>query len=82
MTTETVLTNARLVLEDRIVAGSLVFRDGVIAEIAEGNSASGVDMEGDYILPGLVELHTDHLGGALFATSRRALERDFGNPVA
>lgn len=61
MTTETVLTNARLVLEDRIVPGSLVFRDGVIAEISEGNSASGVDMEGDYILPGLVELHTDHL---------------------
>ncbi len=61
MTTETVLTNARLVLEDRIVSGSLVFRDGVIAEIAEGNSARGMDMEGDYILPGLVELHTDHL---------------------
>ncbi|WP_417415189.1 alpha-D-ribose 1-methylphosphonate 5-triphosphate diphosphatase [Hoeflea sp.] len=61
MTTETILTNARLVLEDRIVSGSLVVRDGVIAEIAEGNSASGVDMEGDYILPGLVELHTDHL---------------------
>lgn len=61
MTTETILTNARLVLEDRIVSGSLVFRDGVIAEIAEGNSANGMDMEGDYLLPGLVELHTDHL---------------------
>ncbi|MDP3525964.1 MAG: alpha-D-ribose 1-methylphosphonate 5-triphosphate diphosphatase, partial [Hoeflea sp.] len=33
----------------------------VIAEIGEGRSASGVDMDGDYILPGLVELHTDHL---------------------
>lgn len=61
MTTETILTNARLVLEDRIVSGSLVFKDGVISEIAEGNSASGVDMDGDYIIPGLVELHTDHL---------------------
>ncbi|MDZ7601832.1 MAG: alpha-D-ribose 1-methylphosphonate 5-triphosphate diphosphatase [Hoeflea sp.] len=61
MTTEMILTNARLVLEDRIVSGSLVVRDGVIAEIGEGRSASGVDMEGDYILPGLVELHTDHL---------------------
>ncbi|MEM5472318.1 alpha-D-ribose 1-methylphosphonate 5-triphosphate diphosphatase [Hoeflea sp. AS60] len=61
MTTETILTNARLVLEDRIVSGSLVVRDGVIAEVAEGNSATGVDMEGDYIIPGLVELHTDHL---------------------
>ncbi|OCW57835.1 alpha-D-ribose 1-methylphosphonate 5-triphosphate diphosphatase [Hoeflea olei] len=61
MTTETVLTNARLVLEDRIVSGSLIVRDGVIAEIDEGGSAAGVDMDGDYILPGLVELHTDHL---------------------
>lgn len=61
MCTETVLTNARLVLEDRIVSGSLVFRDGVIAEFSEGNSAHGTDMEGDYIVPGLVELHTDHL---------------------
>jgi alpha-D-ribose 1-methylphosphonate 5-triphosphate diphosphatase len=46
MSTETVLTNARLVLEDRIIRGSLVIRDGVIAEIAEGNSANGLDMEG------------------------------------
>ena len=61
MTTETVLTNARLVLEDRVLSGSLVVRDGVIADIGEGGSASGVDMEGDYIIPGLVELHTDHL---------------------
>ena len=61
MTTEMILTNARLVLEDRVVLGSLVVRDGVIAEIGEGKSAHGVDMNGDYILPGLVELHTDHL---------------------
>ncbi|KJS12267.1 MAG: phosphonate metabolism protein PhnM [Hoeflea sp. BRH_c9] len=61
MTTETILTNARLVLEDRVISGNIVLRDGVIAEIAEGNSATGVDMEGDYVIPGLVELHTDHL---------------------
>ncbi|MBC7280640.1 alpha-D-ribose 1-methylphosphonate 5-triphosphate diphosphatase [Hoeflea sp.] len=61
MTTEMILSNARLVLEDRILSGSLVVRNGVIAEIGEGNSAKGVDMDGDYILPGLVELHTDHL---------------------
>ena len=61
MTTDMILTNARLVLEDRILSGSLVVRDGLIAEIDEGTSANGVDMEGDYILPGLVELHTDHL---------------------
>jgi alpha-D-ribose 1-methylphosphonate 5-triphosphate diphosphatase len=82
MTTETVLTNARLVLEDRIVAGSLVFRDGVIAEIAEGTSASGLDMEGDYILPGLVELHTDHLEAHYSPRPGDPLECDVRNSVA
>ncbi|MCP8895257.1 alpha-D-ribose 1-methylphosphonate 5-triphosphate diphosphatase [Shinella daejeonensis] len=61
MTRETILSNARIVLEDRIVDGTLVLRDGLIAEIADRPSAGGEDMEGDYLLPGLVELHTDHL---------------------
>lgn len=61
MTRETVLSNARIVLEDRILDGTLVLRDGLIADISEGSSAAGEDMEGDYLLPGLVELHTDHL---------------------
>jgi alpha-D-ribose 1-methylphosphonate 5-triphosphate diphosphatase len=61
MTKDTVLSNARIILEDRIVSGSLIIRDGKIAEISEGTSAVGEDLEGDYLLPGLVELHTDHL---------------------
>ncbi|MDF1609451.1 alpha-D-ribose 1-methylphosphonate 5-triphosphate diphosphatase [Hoeflea sp. YIM 152468] len=61
MTSETVFTNARLVLEDRVMSGSLVVRDGIIAGIDEGNTSRGIDMDGDYIIPGLVELHTDHL---------------------
>ena len=61
MTKEHVFSNARIVLEDRIVDGSLFVRDGKIAAIDEGGSAVGEDAEGDYIIPGLVELHTDHL---------------------
>lgn len=61
MTKEHVFSNARIVLEDRIVDGSLVVRDGKIVAIGEGASAVGEDVEGDYIIPGLVELHTDHL---------------------
>jgi alpha-D-ribose 1-methylphosphonate 5-triphosphate diphosphatase len=61
MSTETVWTNARLVLEDQIISGAVVVRDGVIAEISDSHAATGVDMEGDYLIPGLVELHTDHL---------------------
>ncbi|WP_421915066.1 alpha-D-ribose 1-methylphosphonate 5-triphosphate diphosphatase [Mesorhizobium sp.] len=63
MTVETVLHNARIVLADEIVEGSLVLRDGFIAGIEAGTSRIGDDMGGDYIIPGLVELHTDHLEG-------------------
>jgi len=63
MTKETVFSNARIVLEDEIVNGSLLIRDGKIADISEGNSSVGEDFEGDYLIPGLVELHTDHLEG-------------------
>ncbi|GAA4163675.1 alpha-D-ribose 1-methylphosphonate 5-triphosphate diphosphatase [Gryllotalpicola daejeonensis] len=64
MSRETVLTNASIVLDDDIVTGSVLIRDGHIADIATGAQqpgAVGEDLEGDYLMPGLVELHTDHL---------------------
>ncbi|MBD8652298.1 alpha-D-ribose 1-methylphosphonate 5-triphosphate diphosphatase [Rhizobium sp. CFBP 13726] len=61
MTVETVFTNARIVLEDSIVTGSIQIRDGKIADISSGTAQAGEDFEGDYLIPGLVELHTDHL---------------------
>jgi alpha-D-ribose 1-methylphosphonate 5-triphosphate diphosphatase len=61
MSIETVFRNARLVLEDEIVTGSILLRDGVIAAVDQGATNVGEDMESDYVMPGLVELHTDHL---------------------
>lgn len=61
MTAELVLSNAMIVLENEIVAGSVLIRDGLIADISTGASRAGEDFEGDYLIPGLVELHTDHL---------------------
>src|ERR1700741_4761297 len=61
MTRETVLSNSRIVMEDDIVKGSVLIRDGKIADISFGPSATGEDLEGDFLVPGLVELHTDHL---------------------
>lgn len=58
---ETVFTNARIVLADEVVFGSLVVRDGRIAAIEPGTGGTGEDMGADYLIPGLVELHTDHL---------------------
>lgn len=58
--TEVVLTNARIVLGDEVREGSVLVRDGMIADIG-GAGAVGEDMGGDYLVPGLVELHTDHI---------------------
>jgi len=62
---EHVLTNARIVLDDDVIKGSLRIEDGVITDIREGNCAlpAAEDLEGDYLIPGLVELHTDALEG-------------------
>jgi alpha-D-ribose 1-methylphosphonate 5-triphosphate diphosphatase len=61
MNRETVLSNARLVLDEEVRHGSVLIRDGLIADIGSNQSAAGVDLDGDHLLPGLVELHTDHL---------------------
>ena len=56
------ITNAQLVLPDRIVHGWIEVQDGRIADFGEGAHAGKAhDFGGDYILPGLIELHTDHL---------------------
>ena len=58
-----ILTNARLVLADRVIDnGWLAVAGGRIAEIGEGAAPErGDDLAGDMLVPGLVELHTDHL---------------------
>lgn len=61
MSSEHVLTNARVVLLDEVVSGSVVVRDGRIADLDAGSTRHGEDLAGDYLLPGIVELHTDHL---------------------
>jgi len=59
--TSLVFRNARIVLADEVITGSLLVEAGLIVDFAEGNSQTGDDLEGDFLIPGLVELHTDHL---------------------
>lgn len=60
MTNELVLTNARVVLGDEVILGSVLVRDGRITDVSTGQGLTGEDLDGDYLLPGVVELHTDH----------------------
>ena len=61
--TEIILTNANLILDDEIVRGTLVLRDGVIACVDQGSTSlpRAEDVGGDFIAPGIIEMHTDNM---------------------
>ncbi len=58
---QTILKNAKIVLPHRVQSGSLVIEDDRIVDIV-GHSAfsDGVDMEGQWLIPGLIDIHTDY----------------------
>jgi alpha-D-ribose 1-methylphosphonate 5-triphosphate diphosphatase len=60
---ELTFANADLVLPDRVVRGTLQVRRGLIQSVEPGSapSAPGIDFDGDYLLPGAVDLHSDNL---------------------
>jgi alpha-D-ribose 1-methylphosphonate 5-triphosphate diphosphatase len=60
---ELVLANAKLVLADEVIEGSLRAADGRIEAVDAGalSLPAAIDCEGDYLLPGLVDLHTDNV---------------------
>ena len=63
MTDPLILANARVVLPNEVVTGSVAIADGVIAGIGTGRRVppGAVDCDGDLLVPGLIELHTDNL---------------------
>jgi len=60
---ETVIANARVALADRIIdRGWVAIADGRVADFGEGDARlAGEDAQGDLVMPGMIELHTDHL---------------------
>ena len=62
MSQNTVFRNARLVLPDEVVSGGLSVEGGRIAAFDAGPSAlaAAIDCEGDYLMPGFIEVHTDN----------------------
>jgi len=63
MSAETIFTNAVLVLPDDVVRGTLVVRGGVVVDIAPVRSGlpGAIDLDDDYLIPGVVDVHTDNL---------------------
>lgn len=58
-----IINNVKLVLEDETIDGSLEVQEGRIYAFAESQSRQpgALDGEGGWLLPGLIELHTDNL---------------------
>jgi len=57
----TVLRNARVILEDAVHDAGVVVDNGRIVEVTSSTALDGVDLEGDYLAPGFIEIHTDNL---------------------
>jgi alpha-D-ribose 1-methylphosphonate 5-triphosphate diphosphatase len=57
------IARARLVLPDAVVLGGMAIRGDRIERLWTGDAlpAGAIDFEGDLLLPGLIELHTDNL---------------------
>jgi alpha-D-ribose 1-methylphosphonate 5-triphosphate diphosphatase len=58
---EQIYTNYRLQLPSQEVLGTLTVKNGIINDIQPGISSRGHNGGGDYLMPGLIELHTDNL---------------------
>ena len=56
-----IFNNARLVLPHQIITGHLVVQNGLITAINPSLAASDIDCAGDYLIPGIIDLHTDNL---------------------
>lgn len=57
-----VFKNAHLVLPQEVVLGSVSVHNGLISAVDQGAAkhAEGWDLQGDYLMPGFVEIHTDN----------------------
>ncbi|MCU0886008.1 MAG: alpha-D-ribose 1-methylphosphonate 5-triphosphate diphosphatase [Beijerinckiaceae bacterium] len=57
-----IFSNADIVTHDDRFRGYVVVENGLISEVGAGSAPEkGHDLGGDYLLPGLIEIHTDHL---------------------
>jgi len=58
-----ILTNAKIVTKNDVLTGTVEVDNGRIVSVDRGNTSlpGAVDMQGDYLIPGLIELHTDNM---------------------
>lgn len=72
-----IINNVKLVLENEVVTGSIEVQDGVIRTVADSDSRlpEALDGNGGWLLPGLIELHTDNLDKFLLRAPKSVGQR-------
>ncbi len=59
---DVIFGNAEIVTAEDRFRGYVAARDGLIVEVGAGRAPErGIDLNGDFLLPGLIEVHTDNL---------------------
>jgi alpha-D-ribose 1-methylphosphonate 5-triphosphate diphosphatase len=68
------LKNAKIVTPSEVIDGTVHICAGKITDVCGGArvTANAIDLEGDYLLPGLVDVHTDNLERLLMPRSGAA----------
>lgn len=64
----TVLRNARVVTPSGVVDGALTVAGDRIAGVGPATGGAGVDLDGAWVVPGFVDIHTHGGGGATYTT--------------
>lgn len=72
------LTNARIVTPTENFIGSVEIQEGIITDVSKRDYASGIDLKGQWLIPGCIDIHTDYLEKELHPRP----EADFALPFA
>lgn len=81
---QTILTNGKLILEDRILEDhALVLQDHKIAKICPKEEAEGLDgeirdVQGRYIMPGMIDIHSDMIESYIQPRSTAVMDFEMG----
>ncbi|SFE23215.1 N-acetylglucosamine-6-phosphate deacetylase [Paenibacillus catalpae] len=75
------IQNVRIVLEERITEGSVLIKDGIIAQVLEGKEEQSTDADkvlngqGAWLLPGFIDVHVHGgFGGDFMDASRESYD--------
>jgi alpha-D-ribose 1-methylphosphonate 5-triphosphate diphosphatase len=72
------LTNAHIVTPTENFVGSVKIENGIITEVARDKYyAEGIDLKGQWLIPGCIDIHTDYLEKELYPRASAAFPLPF-----